>query len=234
MRPFADAKDKQNFDEFVDDFCDSYDEALPQETTFVKALNSIDDPETFQDACFEQLAAQPTLNTWYSPIDPLSSITQKEICDLHYKLFASLKEKQRTSLSEYVSFSYLASLDLFLNAHQQEDFENCVNQQVVASPAEWTASFVNTHPAFQNWDSTNKFNVAGSAAKAVTDGCADKVACAAAGTCQACDGCSIAISQIYKTYEVYLNNLFASTFKEHSEAMFNKLHTANLALETPQ
>lgn len=30
LRPFADAKDKQNFDEFVDDFCDSYDEALPQ------------------------------------------------------------------------------------------------------------------------------------------------------------------------------------------------------------
>jgi len=75
------------------------------------------------------------LNSWFDPIDPLSSITQREICDLHFKLYTSLREKQRTSIAEYVSFSYLASLDLFLNAQAQEDFENCVNQEVVAQPA---------------------------------------------------------------------------------------------------
>ena len=116
-----------DFDKYVDDFCDNYADVLPQRTTFVKAIADVDDSAAFEEACFAQLALQPTLNTWFDPIDPLSSITQKEICDLHYKLFSSLRAKQRTSLSEYTSFSYLASLDLFLNAHQQEDFENCVN-----------------------------------------------------------------------------------------------------------
>ena len=133
LRPIAEAAldgeedAADDFDKYVDDFCVNYADVLPQRTTFVKAIADVDEPEAFEEACFAQLALQPTLNTWFDPIDPLSSITQKEICDLHYKLFASLRAKQRTSLSEYTSFSYLASLDLFLNAHQQEDFENCVN-----------------------------------------------------------------------------------------------------------
>jgi len=56
--------------------------------------------------------------------------------------------------------------------------------------------------------------------------------CAATGACAACNGCSIALSRVYKTYEVYLNNLFAEIFKTHSTAMFNSLHEANLAIET--
>ena len=54
----------------------------------------------------------------------------------------------------------------------------------------------------------------------------------ATGSCPTCNGCSIAISRIYKKYEEYLNDLFATTFKTQAEIMFNKLHEANLALET--
>ena len=113
----ADGDAVDDFDKYVDDFCDNYADVLPQRTKFVKAISDVADKTAFSEACFAQLALQPTLNTWFDPIDPLSSITQKEICDLHFKLFASLRAKQRTSLSEYTSFSYLASLDLFLNAH---------------------------------------------------------------------------------------------------------------------
>lgn len=136
LRPIAEAavKDGENnaayiadFDKSVDSFCSDFSTMMPQRTTFVRALYQIKDPEQFQEACFSQLVEQETLNIWFDPIDPLSSITQKEICDLHYKLFTSLHDKERTSIAEFVSFSYLASLDLFLNAHQQEDFENCVN-----------------------------------------------------------------------------------------------------------
>lgn len=106
----------KDFDTYVDNFCDKHEEVLPLRTHFVKNINGIEDAKDFQDACFAQLAENGSLNSWFDPIDPLSSITQKEICDLHFKLFKSLQEKQRTSLAEYVSFSYLASLDLFLNA----------------------------------------------------------------------------------------------------------------------
>lgn len=151
---------------------------------------------------------------------------------MHYKLFASLHEKDRTSIAEFTSFSYLASLDLFLNASQQEDFENCTNKDVIESPSEWTTSFVTNHTAFKNWELSEMIDVAAKTGDAIKADCKDKKECAATGACQQCDGCSIAISRIYKAYEVYLNNLFASTFKVHSEAMFNKLHEANLALET--
>ena len=123
LRPHADAAIKEDgaasvdaFTAYVDDFCQNYIDVVPERTTFVKAIKDIADADTFATSCTAQLDSQPKLNTWFDPIDPLSSITQREICDLHFKLFASLKEKQRTSLAEYVSFSYLASLDLFLNA----------------------------------------------------------------------------------------------------------------------
>jgi len=108
---------------------------MPERTAFVKEIYLNDNADSFNTVCTDQLAAHVKLNSWFDPIDPLSSITQREICDLHFKLYTSLREKQRTSIAEYVSFSYLASLDLFLNAQAQEDFENCVNQEVVAQPA---------------------------------------------------------------------------------------------------
>lgn len=221
----------QDFQNYVDDFCDAYLTVLPKRTEFVRAINGVEDPKEFEDACFAQLASTPQLNTWFDPIDPLSSITQKEICELHYKLFTSLRDKQRTSLAEYVSFSYIASLDLFLNAHMQEDYENCVNQQVVKHPNQWVSSFVRDHPAFKNWESNTQAETMGQVATAVDAECADKATCAATGACESCDGCSIAISRIYFAYQTYLNNLYAATFKTYSESMFDRLHQANLVLE---
>ena len=75
-------------------------------------------------------------------------------------------------------------------------------------------------------------NESGDTSSSVTNSCANSVECMATGSCATCNGCSIAIARIYKKYEEYLNNLFAETFKTQSEAMFNKLHEANLALET--
>ena len=75
-------------------------------------------------------------------------------------------------------------------------------------------------------------NVMAEAGQAVTNKCADYVTCSQTGACPRCDGCSIAISHIHKKYEVYTNNMFADLFKEHSSQMFNKLHEANLLLET--
>jgi len=126
LRPLADEAWKgadgdssllDDFDKYILDYCDNYETVTPQRTQFVKEINGVEDPAAFQEACFKQLAEHEKLNTWFDPIDPLSSITQKEICDLHHKLFKSLRGKQRTSLAEFVSFSYLASIDLFINAH---------------------------------------------------------------------------------------------------------------------
>ena len=237
LRPLADEAWKgadgdssllDDFDKYILDYCDNYETVTPGRTQFVKEINGVEDPAAFQEACFKQLAEHEKLNTWFDPIDPLSSITQKEICDLHHKLFKSLRGKQRTSLAEYVSFSYLASIDLFINAHEQEDYENCVNRRVLESPNTWVTDFTTTHPAFKNWEQTEMTNTEGQTASAVQAACTGKPENGAP-----CDACSIALSRIYKTYEVYLNNLFAETFKTHSEAMFNKLHEANLALENP-
>jgi len=99
---------------------------------------------------------------------------------------------------------------------------------VLESPNTWVTDFTTTHPAFKNWEQTEMTNTEGQTASAVQAECTGRPENGAP-----CDACSIALSRIYKTYEVYLNNLFAETFKTHSEAMFNKLHEANLALENP-
>ena len=51
-----------DFDKYVDDFCDNYADVLPQRTAFVKAIADVDDSAAFEEACFAQLALQPTLN----------------------------------------------------------------------------------------------------------------------------------------------------------------------------
>lgn len=109
-----------------------------------------------------------------------------------------------------------------------------MNQQLVDNSAQWVTDFTTNHPGFKNWENEELLSVSAQTSQAVQTACADKKTCAQTGACEACDGCAIAISRIYKSYEVYLNNLFAETFKVHSEKMFDKLHQANLALEAPQ
>ena len=94
----------------------------------------------------------------------------------------------------------------------------------MAHPSSWLATYTTEHPAFKNWDATAMLTESGNAATAVTEGCSSVATCSATGTCPTCNGCSIAIARIYKTYEEYLNNLFAETFKTQAEAMFDQLH----------
>ena len=93
--------------------------------------------------------------------------------------------------------------------------ENCVNTEVVRSPKVWVSHHVDTHPAFRNWEETQKANVMGQVGNAVRDACENK---------DDCDGCSIAIARIYMSYQTYLNELFASNFSKASETMFDNLH----------
>ena len=79
----------------------------------------------FSAKCLEYLA-EGTTNYWFDPIDPSASISQSEICDMFSKLFAQLKAKGITSVAEYISFSYMITLDLYLYAHEQNDFESCI------------------------------------------------------------------------------------------------------------
>lgn len=126
----------------------------------------------------------------------------------------------------------MAGLDLFLNASEQEDYENCVDHEVVSHPNNWITEFTTSHASFQNWDASDMVNVSADAAKAVTDKCADQETCSRTGTCPKCQGCSIAISYIYKKYESYLNNMYAEMFKSASGQMYDKLHQANMILDT--
>ena len=80
-------------------------------------MKSKNDAE-FDQTCLNELRTQSGINEWFDPIDPMVSISQQEICDIHKKLFASLRAKGITSMAEYVSFSYLVTLDLYLNANQ--------------------------------------------------------------------------------------------------------------------
>ena len=167
-------EEQEKYDSYVEDFCDLYEKALPARTEFVKEIYQVEEKDEFLKACIDRLSSNVELNRWFDPIDPLSSITSQEICDLNFKLFTTLKEKQRTSVSEYISFSYLASLDLFLNAQMQEDYENCVNMDVIADPNQWITNFITEHPSFKIWDNQGKLDVAAKTATEITTECANK------------------------------------------------------------
>jgi hypothetical protein len=98
------------------------------------------------------------LNVWFDPIDPLTSIASQEICDLHKKLFASLAAKGINSLAEYSSFSYLITLDLYLNAYEQEDYESCINANVLFAPKQFCEGFIDESVNFELWNQTSQEN----------------------------------------------------------------------------
>lgn len=104
----------------------------------------------------------------------------------------------------------------------------------MAYPKQWVTNFTDGNAAYKNWKAEEMIEQSANAAASVTSTCADSITCMNTGACATCDGCSVAISRIQKSYEEYLNNLFAETFKKHSEGMFNKLHEANLLLESAQ
>lgn len=69
-------KAREDLDLYIENFCDSYGEVLPMRTSFIQQISTIQDPDEFTKACFEQLEKTPTLNSWFDPIDAISSVTQ--------------------------------------------------------------------------------------------------------------------------------------------------------------
>lgn len=192
---------------------------------------NIEDKENFTAECY---ATQTTMtNAWYDPIDPQASITQQEICDLHFDLFQELRDKQRTSLSEYVSFSYLASLDLYINANMQEDYENCVNMDWVTKPNEEVTKFVTNNKVFLVWDQASKEQAAAEAAAAVQTACETAQADCTDTSCPICPACAKGMAFVYAAFETFLNEKFAAEYKSYSEDMFNQLHEQRLLLSIP-
>ena len=108
--------DKDAIETLKFDFCNKFTQTIPKRTAFIQSLKLKSDSE-FESACLNELKTQQGINEWFDPIDPIPSISSQEICDIHKKLFTSLKSKSITSLAEYVSFSYLVTLDLYLNAN---------------------------------------------------------------------------------------------------------------------
>lgn len=92
--------------------------------------------------------------------------------------------------------------------------------------------FVTSHPALLVWSSQAKVDIAAEAGNEIKTKCADTATCSQTGQCASCDGCSSGIARVYRTFELYLNTMFADKFRNYSENMFNKLHEANLVLET--
>lgn len=81
--------DKESLETFKTSFCDKYLQAFPTRTDFVKNIKSLS-ADTFDFECQNKLTDDPLINVWFNPIDPMVSISQQQVCDLHKKLFASL------------------------------------------------------------------------------------------------------------------------------------------------
>lgn len=184
------------------DYCNKYQETLLKRTLFIQTLMAADD-STFNTTCLDYLSMTSGLNEWFDPIDPMVSISENEICELHQRLFLALKSKGITSLSEYVSFSYLITLDLYLNANQQQDYENCVNSFAWDTPKTYCNDLMDTNPVMVLWDDNAKSDICVEVSSLVTENCEGL---------DYCDACAIGLADIYQTYEKYVNSLFAYIF----------------------
>lgn len=102
----------------------------------------------FENECFEILSEDQALNSWFIPIDPLTSISAKEVCKLHLELFESLGSQGITSLAEHINFSYLIIMDLFLDASEMEDYEDCNNKNFLKGPKKYCQDHLKNNPVF--------------------------------------------------------------------------------------
>lgn len=177
----------------------------------------------FDNLCEEYLSSTDGINIWFDPIDPLTSISQTEICDLHSILFESLESHGITSLAEYVSFSYLVSLDLYLNAYEQEDYESCINSEVLEDPEDYCNDFFDDSDNFNLWSSAEQTTMCEAVDALVTTDCdADEY----------CDACAILTADIYQTYENFMNDLYSTIFQAYEDDMFDTLEAENKYIQT--
>eukprot|EP00347_Sterkiella_histriomuscorum_P021996 403332044 len=212
---------KERLENLKQDFCDKYLDILPKRTAFVQQLkNKIQESGQgeFDSQCENLLKTTQGLNLWFDPIDPMVSISQTEICDIHKKLFNSLNAKGIQSLAEFVSFSYLITMDLYLNANQQQDYESCIQTQILTSPKQTCLDLLHSNPVFLIWPETSKADLCIEAAQKVTVGC---------NGVQSCDACAIQLATMYKGYEQYINGQYSTVFQTYEKQIFQSLDTEN-------
>lgn len=174
--------------------------------------------DTFNSTCLLLLQNTLGINMWYDPIDPMISISENEICELHSLLFTQLKSRGISSLSEFVSFSYLITLDLYFTANQQESYENCVNIYAYNSTSTYAASELSSE-LFCLLNSTYKSTLSSLASTTLDSSCGDGYS--------SCDACAITLAVLYQTYQKYVNDLFSYTYQEYIKKIFYSLDTQN-------
>ena len=77
---------------------------------------------------------------------------------------------------------------------------------------------IDDHEAFYMWNTTNKDTTCDAAAVEVMLACLEN---------SDCDRCASMTAYIYKTYEAYVNELYASMFTDYETTMFNTLENQN-------
>ena len=93
MTPKKDKPD--SLENLKSDFCDKYLDTIPKRTAFVTVLKNKlqESPSEYDAACSNYLKTTSGMNVWFDPVDPMVSISEQEICDIHKKLFNSLTLK---------------------------------------------------------------------------------------------------------------------------------------------
>jgi ferredoxin len=195
--------------------------ALPKWTQFVTTIKNTPEDD-FNRTCLNQLQSTAGLNEWFSPIDPMISISQQEICDLHSRLFASLRQKGIQTVAEYVSFSYIVTLDLFLNANQQEDYENCVNYYALNAPKLYCADLTRGQ-VFSLWSGEEKATACEHAATEVASQCDGQTQC---------DSCAVMLASAYQSYQTFVNDKYSGFFQQYEKKIFASLDAQNKIAET--
>lgn len=164
--------DAETFDAYVQNYCDSYSEQLAERYLFVEELMPVTVETDFILQCETLVSENPNLNAWFDPIAQSDSITVAEVCTEQWTAFNALNSDEvESSTNDYVESSYMSSLTLNLEAYMREDYENCINKDVVDDPNEWATSFLDGHTTFLIWTEEARMTVAAEAAVQVDSDC---------------------------------------------------------------
>ena len=81
------------YNKYVADFCDKFEQTLPARSLFVRTLINeyeLAAPDQKQAAvmkkCDTEISTQALLNTWFDPIDPLGRLSATKICETQFNI----------------------------------------------------------------------------------------------------------------------------------------------------
>ncbi|CDW72804.1 UNKNOWN [Stylonychia lemnae] len=191
-------------------FCETFGDGYQQRKRLISKVYMDQDQESFNTKCvdFYDYNYDKDLSK-FDPLDMSDRLESFYFCDSLFKMIQVLKTHKKDQLADIIRYSYIMSLQTFIETYQANDYGRC--EEIEAQKDTFCSDFFEWRSDFALWTAKQSQQICG------------KVTLSAKEQPDIQDMCAYTITRVYGMYNQYMNKILDNILSKEIQALNQEL-----------